>query len=162
MNRSLLEKLSNLLITKNLIICTAESCTGGLLANYLTDLSGSSQWFELGFITYSNKAKSNILGVCTETLTQYGSVSQETVVEMAKGALLKSSADISISISGVAGPTGTDSQYPIGSVWFAVTSKNTIKTYLKHFTGNRKEVREKATQYAIEILIKFIHSYPTY
>ncbi|MBN3859989.1 nicotinamide-nucleotide amidohydrolase family protein [Neisseriaceae bacterium PsAf] len=156
MHNSLLNTLSELLVAKNLIITTAESCTGGLLANYLTNLSGSSQWFELGFVTYANSAKSNILGVKPETLAQYGAVSKQTVVEMATGALEKSAANIAISISGIAGPTGATPQYPVGSVWFAIASQNTIKTYLQHFSGDRLNVREKATQYAIHELINFI------
>ena len=115
----IVEQLALLLIKTNKKLTVAESCTGGWVAKVLTDIAGSSDWFERGFVTYSNQAKHEMLGVKEATLENHGAVSEETVVEMAEGALTNSHADFSLSISGIAGPGGGSSEKPVGLVWFS-------------------------------------------
>ncbi len=115
----IVEQLAELLIKFNKQMSVAESCTGGWVAKELTDLSGSSAWFERGFVTYSNQAKHEMLGVLESTLDTYGAVSEETVTEMAIGALKNSHADFSLSVSGIAGPTGGSVEKPVVLVWFS-------------------------------------------
>lgn len=155
-------QLAELLIKNNKKLTVAESCTGGWLAKVLTDLAGSSVWFERGFVTYSNQAKHEMLGVAESTLGTYGAVSQETVTEMALGALKNSHADFSLSISGIAGPGGGSVDKPVGLVWFAwADKKNNIKDIIfseqKIFSGNREAVRQQAVDYALTGLIKLLN-----
>lgn len=110
-----------------MLVC-AESCTGGGVAAALTDLAGSSAWFDRGFVTYSNQAKQDMLGVSPETLAKFGAVSRETVTEMARGALLHSGAQLSVAISGIAGPGGGTPDKPVGTVWIAWGSAEDIRT----------------------------------
>lgn len=158
----LVEQLAELLMTNNKQLTVAESCTGGWVAKVLTDLSGSSVWFERGFVTYSNQAKQEMLGVAESTLERYGAVSQETVIEMAKGALKNSHADYSLSISGIAGPDGGTIDKPVGLVWFAWCEKSSanqnavISTEQKIFSGDRDAVREQAVLHALTELLVFI------
>lgn len=133
-------------------VSTAESCTGGLLAGELTRLSGSSAIFSHGFVTYSNAAKHELLGVKNETLQQFGAVSQQTVAEMAHGALQKAQADYALAISGIAGPTGGTADKPVGTVCFGLATKNQTQTQTKHFSGSRDEVRQQAVDYALQLL----------
>jgi nicotinamide-nucleotide amidase len=132
-------------------LATAESCTGGGVAYYITNISGSSDWFERGFVTYSNTAKEEMLGVKFSTLQQFGAVSEPTAREMAEGALQHSHAQISVAITGIAGPTGGTPEKPVGTVWFgwAGIHFETI-TKLEKLTGNRMEIREKAIRIALE------------
>lgn len=135
-------------------LVTAESCTGGGLAYYLTSLPGSSDWFERGVVTYSNLSKQELLGVKAGTLEKFGAVSAETAREMAAGALRQSAAQISLAITGVAGPDGGSPQKPVGTVWFGwkIDSAETeAKKVL--FSGNRTEIREQAIQVAIKQLL---------
>ena len=133
-------------------VSSAESCTGGLLAGELTRLSGSSAIFTHGFVTYSNAAKHELLGVKNETLQQFGAVSQQTVAEMANGALQKAHADYALAISGIAGPTGGTADKPVGTVCFGLATKNQTQTQTKHFSGSRDEVRQQAVDYALQLL----------
>lgn len=126
--KSIAEHLLNQLQQHNLKITTAESCTGGLIASKLTEISGSSMNFEAGFVTYSNAMKTAMLDVPTELFEQYGAVSEQVVVAMAKGSLVKSNADLTIAVSGVAGPNGGTKEKPVGTVWFAWGSIDNIKT----------------------------------
>lgn len=155
-------QLAESLISVNKSLTVAESCTGGWLAKVLTDLSGSSVWFDRGFVTYSNAAKQEMLGVSETTLETYGAVSQETVIEMATGALKYSHADFSISVSGIAGPSGGSDDKPVGLVWFAWCEKSSANkegalfSEQKIFSGDRNAVREQAVVYALTELINFI------
>ena len=106
------------------MLATAESCTAGWIAKTITDIAGSSAWFDCGFVTYSNTAKQTMLGVDAETLIQSGAVSEQTVVEMAHGALERSQADVVLAVSGIAGPGGGSSEKPVGTVWFAWGDRN--------------------------------------
>ncbi len=156
---TLLKNLSKQLQSRNWKIVTAESCTGGLLANYLTELPGSSLWFERGFVTYSNEAKQDCLSVKTETLETYGAVSEETAREMAEGALRNSQAQVGISITGIAGPDGATIEKPVGTVCFGIAVQNSkTQTYTQYFTGNRKAIRKQAALFALEKLNKILIS----
>jgi nicotinamide-nucleotide amidase len=136
-------------------LATAESCTGGGVAYYITNINGSSDWFERGFVTYSNTAKEEMLGVKITTLQQFGAVSESTAREMAEGALVHSHAQISVAITGIAGPAGGTPEKPVGTVWFGWAGINfeTI-TKLEKLNGNRVEIREKAIQIALEGLLQ--------
>jgi nicotinamide-nucleotide amidase len=128
------ENLSQYLLKSNALIATAESCTGGWLAQCITSIAGSSAWFDRGFITYSNQAKMDMLGVKAETLAQFGAVSAEVAMQMTAGALQYSVADYAIAITGIAGPTGGSLEKPIGSVYIAWQKKHhPAKVTLAHF-----------------------------
>ena len=134
-------------------ITTAESCTGGWVAKAITDIAGSSAWFERGFVTYSNEAKAQMIGVREPTLEQHGAVSEPVVVEMAIGALRAARADYAISVSGVAGPDGGSVEKPVGTVWFGVASvSGQGVTRRECFAGDREAVRRQATAYALNLL----------
>jgi len=148
-----LQNLASNLSTQNLKVTCAESCTGGLLAANLTRLPGSSAWFDMGFVTYSNEAKQQMLNVNPTTLAHYGAVSEEVVREMALGALIASKADYALSISGIAGPSGGSEEKPVGLVWFGVASKKRIWAEFKVFNGDRDQVRAQAVQHAIQLLL---------
>ncbi len=138
-------------------LVTAESCTGGGVAFFMTDMPGSSEWFERGYVTYSNAAKNESLGVKTATLNQYGAVSQQVAHEMAEGALKHSQAQISVAITGIAGPGGGSTEKPVGTVWFgwAGIHINTV-TQVQHFSGDRKAVRDQSIQFALKRLVELI------
>ncbi len=139
------------------MLAVAESCTGGWLAKVCTDLPGSSVWFDRGFVTYSNAAKQDMLGVQNTTIDTHGAVSQQTVEEMGSGALTHSRADWAIAISGVAGPGGGSEINPVGSVWFSWTKKNQNPVSIKKiFSGDRNQVREQAVEFALEELAKLL------
>ena len=135
------EEILQNLRAKKLKIATAESCTGGLLAALFTSISGSSEIFERGFITYSNCAKIEMLGVREETLKNFGAVSEEVAKEMAQGALKKSKSDIAIAITGIADPKSDDTKKPVGLVYIAFATKEKIAAQKFNFSGNRDEVR---------------------
>ena len=138
-------------------VCCAESCTGGMVAAAMTDMSGSSAWFDRAFITYSNQAKQEMLGVSSRCLKEQGAVSEPTVLEMALGALKHSPADISFAISGIAGPGGGTETKPVGMVCFGWASQTGLLTSTtKHFEGDRHQIRLQATLYAIEGLINHL------
>jgi nicotinamide-nucleotide amidase len=153
-------QLGQRLLARSWKLTTAESCTGGLVAAAITEIAGSSGWFERGFITYSNNAKMELLAVPEELLTDYGAVSEETAWAMAEGALVESDAQISVSITGIAGPTGAVPGKPVGTVCFAwaLRDKDGIKiqTETVHFDGDRSEVRRQSVLHALGgILIRF-------
>ncbi|USR76851.1 nicotinamide-nucleotide amidase [Photobacterium damselae] len=148
--QALANQLGEALAKQQWVATTAESCTGGGVATAITDIAGSSQWFERAFITYSNEAKMQMLGVQAETLANYGAVSEPVVEQMAEGALTNSLADISVAISGIAGPTGGTEEKPVGTVWFAWADKQGWrKTMVCQFSGNRSQVRYQAITQAI-------------
>ncbi len=140
-------------------VATAESCTGGLVCAALTEVPGSSQWFECGYVTYSNRAKREMLGVTAGTLESHGAVSEATVREMAAGALSRSGADLAVAISGVAGPDGGSAQKPVGTVWFAWAQGVgdagglRISARCERLPGGRAEVRCAAVQLALDGLL---------
>tara|TARA_Y100001970_G_scaffold290274_1_gene423348 strand:- start:4042 stop:4536 length:495 start_codon:yes stop_codon:yes gene_type:complete len=154
--QNLSSELGELLINKNYSFTSAESCTGGWVGQVATSVPGSSRWYGVGFITYSNKAKIEILGVSKETLKDKGAVSQEVVEEMVGGAIERSQANLGVAISGVAGPGGGNKNTPVGTVCMAWKLNDTIYTSTELFNGNRSEVRyktvEKAYKRAIYIL----------
>lgn len=138
-------ELGETLKTRNLSLALAESCTGGLVAQMVTSVAGSSAWFDRGFVTYSNAAKIEMLGVRAETLERFGAVSEQTATVMAHGALKNSHAQIAGSITGIAGPDGGSKEKPVGTVCFAwVGAKLPLSTTTKRFFGNREEVRQQA------------------
>lgn len=141
------------LLNREWLLSVAESCTGGWVAKCCTDLAGSSAWFDRGFVTYSNQAKNDMLGVTFSTLKQYGAASKQTVIEMAQGALTHSNANVSLAISGIAGPTGGTEDKPVGTVWLAWASKTTTKTQMYLFTGDRDAVRRQAVLTALQGII---------
>jgi len=141
------------------MLATAESCTGGGVAQAITEISGSSAWFERGFVTYTNIAKVEMLGVRQTTLDAHGAVSEATVREMAEGALRHSHAHIALAVSGIAGPTGGTPEKPVGTVWFA-WSLHDAETHarLHHLSGNRTEVRAQAVRIALQGILELLES----
>jgi nicotinamide-nucleotide amidase len=131
-------------------LATAESCTGGWVSQTLTAISGSSNWFERGFITYSNLAKQEMLGVDAEILAYHGAVSEQVVCAMAKGALMHSHAHVALAISGIAGPTGGSQHRPVGTVWLAWALPEGVVAECYRFSGNRADVRFAAAQTALQ------------
>ena len=147
------EQVGLALKARGATVTTAESCTGGWVAKVITDIAGSSAWFERGFVTYSNEAKAQMIGVREETLAQHGAVSEPVVVEMAIGALKAARADYAVSISGIAGPDGGSAEKPVGTVWFAfATARGEGITRRECFSGDRDAVRRQATAYALQTL----------
>ncbi len=150
----LVAQLAQQLSGRGMMLCVAESCTGGWLAKACTDMPGSSHWFERGFVTYTNEAKQEMLGVSAETLQTHGAVSEATVAEMAAGALANSRAQISVSISGVAGPGGGSEEKPVGTVCFGwALEGGATTTERKVFAGDREAVRAQAVLHALHGLI---------
>ena len=157
---SILEKvkdLKNIALLKNQLISTAESCTGGLISKYLTDIAGSSSFFESSVVTYSNNSKISLLNVSPKTLSTYGAVSKETVEEMCHGLLKISTATIAVSISGIMGPNSDNTNKKIGSTWVCIMSKHKTKTIFLELSKSRQENREEAAKVAIINLYDFIN-----
>lgn len=148
----LLEKLK----CQNLKLVTAESCTGGLIASAITEIAGSSDVFERGFITYSNHSKIDMLGVSPKTLEEFGAVSAETATEMAEGAIKNSKANMSISVTGIAGPTGGSTEKPVGLVYIATSYQNKARVYKHNFSGSRSDVRKQTLERAISYLLDLL------
>lgn len=142
---SLAEKLGSLFLRTQQKLVTVESCTGGGLGYWITSVPGSSQWYERGFITYSNEAKHELIGVQLNTLQQHGAVSEATAREMAEGGLKNSHANVCLSITGIAGPEGSSSDKPVGTVWIGLAQKNK-PTLAFHtvFTGDRETIRHES------------------
>jgi len=149
------ETLAEVLVRKlgasNLRITTAESCTGGRISSMITDVSGASQVFTDGYVTYGNDAKIQQLGVSSLSLQEYGAVSKEVACEMALGALAASSADIAISVTGVAGPTGGSEEKPVGTVWIAVATKNGVTAHHKIYPQGREMFKQFVSQTALNL-----------
>ncbi len=139
---------------RKLTICLAESCTGGLCAEIITRVAGSSAWFECGLVTYSNQSKKMLLNVSEHTLTTFGAVSEETAIEMAMGAFNKSGASLSAAVTGIAGPTGGSDAKPVGTVCFAwIGLDRELFTATHHFNGSRLDIRQQSAKTLIEGLI---------
>jgi len=143
-------QLGQLLHKHGLSVSTAESCTGGLIAGAITEIAGSSGWFEQGWVTYSNEAKHQSLAVTTDVLEQMGAVSEDTVLEMASGALARSGAEIAIAVSGIAGPDGGSAEKPVGTVWIGwALQDGHSSAELFHYDGDRRTVRLSAVADAL-------------
>ena len=148
-------ELGSALKSRSWTLALAESCTGGWAAQVVTAIPGSSAWFDRGFVTYSNEAKIEMLGVATETLAQFGAVSEQTACTMAQGALNSSRANITAAITGIAGPDGGLPDKPVGTVWFAWTEKNgLLRSEIHHFSGDRESVRKQSVETALRGVIK--------
>lgn len=152
--QQLTAQVAESLLKQAWMLSSAESCTGGWVAKCCTDLAGSSAWFDCGFITYSNQAKQSLLNVHTDTLEQSGAVSEQTVIEMAQAALHNSNANISVAISGIAGPDGGTDKNPVGTVWLAWATKTSAQSEHHHFSGNRDEIRRQAVTVALKGIVK--------
>jgi nicotinamide-nucleotide amidase len=139
-------------------MATAESCTAGWIAKVMTDVAGSSAWFECGYVTYSNAAKVRDLGVSQQTLDSYGAVSEQTVREMARGALRVSGADIAVAVSGIAGPDGGVPGKPVGTVWFAIAHERAgdvmVDARRQLFERGREVVRRRSVEFALELVLQ--------
>lgn len=145
----LASELGQLLLRKKSSITTAESCTGGGLTYWLTAVAGSSAYIDRSFVTYSNKAKQQLLGVRSATLLEFGAVSEETVREMAAGAAKAAAADVAVAISGIAGPGGGSVAKPVGTVCFGFYLHGVVSTKRQLFSGDRQQVRQQAIDYAL-------------
>jgi len=143
-------KLGAALKAKGLKLVTAESCTGGWVATALTAIPGSSDWFERGYVTYSNEAKREDLGVAEQTLRRHGAVSEQVAREMAAGALKRARAQVALAITGVAGPTGGTADKPVGLVCFAWAHGSKITSETRRFDGDRESVRRQSVLHALE------------
>lgn len=153
------EQVVKTLNEKGLVLATAESCTGGLIAKRITDVSGSSAVFNCGIVSYSNEIKEKVLGVSHKTLETYGAVSEQTVREMVKGALKISGADIAVSVSGIAGPNSDNTEKPVGLIFLAVSNgKNiTVKQLNNTFTENiRENNRQSASDEALKMILDLV------
>ena len=151
-----LTQISLRLLARCHLLATAESCTGGMIAAACTDLSGSSQWFERGFVTYSNEAKAEMLGVPPGLIDQHGAVSEPVARAMADGALAHSRAQVSLAVTGVAGPTGGTEAKPVGTVWFAWCVGGETHSEMQHFAGDRAAVRTATLRYALKRLLSLL------
>lgn len=142
---------------RGMMLAAAESCTGGWVAKAITDIPGSSGWFDRGFVTYTNLAKQEMLGVREETLRVHGAVSEQTVREMAEGALARGRAQVALAISGVAGPGGGTPAKPVGMVCFAWAAKGlATRSRTEHFTGDRESVRRQSVMRALQGVLDVI------
>ena len=153
----LIGQLADLMLENGFLMTTAESCTGGMIAAACTDLAGSSAWFERGFVTYSNAAKTDMLGVDAALVTQHGAVSEPVARAMAFGAICHSQAQVSVAVTGVAGPTGGSAAKPVGTVWFGFMVDGTLTSEAMRFAGDRAAVRHASVQYALKRLIELLH-----
>ncbi|KRD40965.1 damage-inducible protein CinA [Acidovorax sp. Root275] len=151
-----LTQISLQLLKHSHMLATAESCSGGMIAAACTDLAGSSQWFERGFVTYSNTAKVEMLGVPAAMIEQDGAVSEAVARAMADGALTHSQAQVSLAVTGVAGPTGGSDAKPVGTVWFAWCVNGETHSEMQHFAGDRAAIRTATVRYALQRLLGFL------
>ena len=154
---SLAEQLGEQALAHNYLVATAESCTGGGLSEVITRIAGSSQWFDRGFVTYSNEAKIDMLGVQEQTLEEYGAVSEQTAEEMVLGALKHSRADIAVSITGIAGPTGGTKDKPVGTVCLAWGHRRGTFQTTTLFSGNRQLIRVQSSMLAIQGILEILN-----
>ena len=144
--------VADLMLKNGWMLATAESCTGGLIAATCTELAGSSQWFERGFVTYSNAAKTELLGVDPALITLHGAVSEPVVKAMALGALARSAAQVAVAVTGVAGPSGGTAAKPVGTVWLAWVTPHGLTSQVQHFAGDRATVRSATVAHSLRHL----------
>lgn len=150
----LVAQLATALKARGQFMTTAESCTGGLIAGACTDLSGSSDWFERGFVTYSNAAKCEMLGVPAALIEAHGAVSEPVARAMAAGAVVNAHAHWSVAVTGIAGPTGGSAEKPVGTVWLGWATPTGVFTERQHFVGDRSAVRQATVAYALAGLLQ--------
>jgi len=143
------QAVANTLLRRQWMLATAESCTGGMVAAACTDLAGSSAWFERGFVTYSNAAKTQMLGVDAQLIATHGAVSGPVARAMAQGAVLHAAAQVALAITGVAGPGGGTDAKPVGMVWFGFAGPWGVHSEVQHFGGERAAVRQAAALHAL-------------
>ena len=160
MNENLVIELARLLQARGWMLATAESCTGGLIAAACTERPGSSQWFERGFVSYSNSAKTQLLGVPAELIGTQGAVSQAVVRAMAGGALSHSQAQVAVAVTGVAGPSGGSPDKPVGTVWLGWALAGQIEAEHHRFSGDRQAVRQATVECALRGLIDRLSRLP--
>ena len=146
---ALVEKLSKILLAKGWRMATAESCTGGWIAKCCTDRPGSSAWFDRGFVSYSDRAKQELLGVDPGTLRAHGAVSEAVALQMAEGALQRAGVEAAVAVTGVAGPDGGSIEKPVGTVWFAWATESLSQAECLRFAGDRDAVRRQTVQRAL-------------
>jgi nicotinamide-nucleotide amidase len=149
-------RTGRVLQAKNLLLVTAESCTGGGVAQAITEIAGSSEWFDCGFITYSNASKTEMLDVPAALIAQHGTVSEEVAAAMAKGALANSNGHVSLSTTGIAGPGGAVPGKPVGTVCFAWAIGDNVHTERLVYSGDRHTVREQTVAHALQGLLRFL------
>lgn len=158
-NNDLAERLIDACVGKGVKLAMAESCTGGLVAGTLTDVPGASAVVERGFVTYSNEAKQEMLGVSPSLISDHGAVSDQVAVAMARGALNRSRADVAFSITGIAGPDGGGDEKPVGLVWFSIAGPGDAGTSFHHvFDGDRSEVRAQAVSAVLQATLEHLTS----
>jgi nicotinamide-nucleotide amidase len=151
------DELGRLLLKRRALLAVAESCTGGLIAKLVTDIPGSSAWFERGLVTYSNRAKQDLLGVPPEILEQFGAVSRECAEAMARGLLVMTPADWVLAVTGIAGPGGGSPEKPVGLVWMAWAQRGGgLDSHYMQFNGEREQVRQAAAEAALLGLLERI------
>ena len=151
----LVVRLADVLLKRGVMLATAESCTGGLIAGACTELAGSSAWFDRGYVTYSNEAKVDLLGVDATLIDAHGAVSEPVARAMAEGAIVRANgrAQVSVAVTGVAGPTGGSAEKPVGTVWFGWSVDGAVRTERRRFEGDRAAVREATVRYALQTLL---------
>lgn len=154
---ALAQTIAEVLTQRRQMLVAAESCTGGWIAKTLTDLPGSSAWFECGVVAYSYEAKEALLGVSAHTLEHAGAVSQETVIEMVSGALARFGASVAVAVTGIAGPSGGTADKPVGTVWIACKRRGGYaRAEVFHFSGDRESVRRQTVARALEGIKKIL------
>ena len=156
-DEEMLDKVSALLKKQNLTVATAESCTGGLIAHTLTNISGSSDYFDRGIVSYSNKAKMDLLDVPENLLKKYGAVSEQVAKAMAEGIRKTSNVDIGIATTGMAGPTGGTEEKPVGLVYIAISTSEDTLVKKFHFSGERLQNKENTSKAALELLFELLN-----
>ena len=156
MTDALCAQLAQALAARGWSLATAESCTGGMIAAACTALSGSSVWFERGFVTYSNAAKSECLDVPAALIDTHGAVSEPVARAMAAGAVQRSRAQVAVAVTGVAGPTGGSAAKPVGTVWFGWSVQGVVHSEMRHFPGDRAQVRADTVTHALQRLLQLI------
>ena len=155
-SNDLAEKVGEALKSKRLLLTVAESCTGGAICSAITDIAGCSDWFECGFVVYSNASKNEILNIPASLIAQHGAVSEEIAAAMAQGALAQCDAHISVSTTGIAGPTGAVPGKPVGTVCFAWVVGGVTHTERLVFSGDRRAVREQSVVHALDRLLRYV------
>jgi PncC family amidohydrolase len=153
-------QIGRLLKQRGLKLAVAESCTGGLVADRITDVPGSSDYFRGGIVAYSYEAKVTLLGVSWTTLRAFGAVSRETVMEMARGGRTALGAGVAVSVSGIAGPGGGMPNKPIGTTWFGLSTEEEDVAFLREFQGDRRRIKMQAAESALQIVLDFLQGIP--
>ncbi len=153
---ALVLQLAELLQQKNWMLATAESCTGGMISAACTDLAGSSVWFERGFVSYSNEAKTGLLNVDAALIAAHGAVSEEVARAMAQGAIANSRAQVTVAVTGVAGPSGGSRAKPVGTVWFGWATPSGVISEMQRFEGDRAAVRAATLKHALHRLVQLL------